>query len=172
MTTKPLHLLKVALPDDALVPGAGALAVSAQTLLHQSRTPNRAEQAITDKLRIDLAMQVGVAVKMEQAEQLAQTITLRTVQRFDEFIAFERTIRAQKRHADDQADLEVFCHAVRQSQANTLFAIRQAGLNRIETIILNPLDPPAEAQEEVIIEQKPGLLGRLFGGQQVTRVKR
>lgn len=172
MTTKQANALKVELPAVARLPGGGALALSAQALLQQGRTPNRAEAAITDQLRTDLAMQVGVAVKMEHAEQLAQTITLRTVQRFDEFLTFERTIRDQKRHADDQADLEVFCHAVRQSQANTLLAIRQAGLNRIETIVLNPLDPPAEVKEEVIIEQKPGLLGRLFGGQQVTRVKR
>ena len=173
MTKKPESTLKFNSLAASILPGTGALAVPTTLLTRNGRPPTRQEEYISQKLRTDLTLQVAVAVKGEHGARLAQTLSVRTVQRFDEYVAFERAIRDQPRTNEaDQADVEAFCQAVRQGQCTSLLAIRQATLNKIEEIILTPIDPPDEVGEEVIVEQKPGLLGWLFGGQQVTRVLR
>jgi hypothetical protein len=89
------------------------------------------------------------------------------------YIAEEREILERKRAKQDQADMEAFCHIVREGVGNSFLAIRQGAVNAIETIVTTPLDISQEQADEVIITQRPGLLQRFFGGgPQVTQVKR
>jgi hypothetical protein len=164
--------LKFEAPHEADIPGAGALMMATQAQLLMNLGPTRAEQAIAHKLRADLAMQVGMTIKAEHAERLAQTISEHTLERYSEFLDLERSILEKKRNEADQRDMEAFCRDMRQRQGNTLLAIRQAGINQVEGIVVSPLTPPSEPEEEVIIEQVPGLFGRLLGGHHVTRVRR
>lgn len=150
----------------------GALMAAAQAVFLTGRTESREIEAITTKLHTQLALQAGAAIKVAHGSRLVHTTSQHTLEWFDQFVEFDRTIREKKRSDEDQADLEVFCHAVRQAHANSLLAIRQAGVEQIETIIVKPLDPPIESGEEVIVEQVPGLWGRLVGGQKITRIKR
>ena len=98
--------------------------------------------------------------------------TLRGINHFEEYVTFDRAIRDKHRdNIADHADIEALCHGMRQSQVNTIMALRNGVVNTIEEITMKPLAPDKQT-EDVIIEQKPGLLGMIFGGQQVTRVRR
>lgn len=172
MANKQTSQLKVELPSVVPEPGMGTSMVSVRGALSMSEPPKREIRAIAEKMQIDVAKQEGSAIKAAHGARLVHSISLQTMQRFDEFVAVDRSIRSKQRPEQDQADIEVFCHAVRQAQATSLLAIRQAAAQSIETIILTPLDPPEERGEQVIVEQTPGLMGRLFGGQKVTRITR
>ena len=173
MTKKTESTLKFDPLATPLLSGTSALAVPTPTLTRNARPPTRQEQHISDHLRTDLALQLGVVIKGDHAERLAQTVSMRTAQRFVEYVDFDRAIRDQPRSNEvDQADVAAFCQVVRQAHCTSLLAIRQATVNKLEEVVLNPLDPPDEMAEEVIVEHQPGVLGWLFGGQQVTRVLR
>jgi hypothetical protein len=163
--------LKFEAPAASLVSGAGALVLP--VLVREGQPLTKAERVVGEKLRTDLVRETAIAIKGEQGARLTQTVTMRAVQRFSDYVDFEREIRDKPRgNAQDQADVAAFCQVMRQAHGNSQLAIRHTVVERIEEIVSAPLDPPAEAQEEVIVEHKPGLLGWIFGGQQVTRVKR
>ena len=165
-------LITIEMPSSALSPGTSSVAAPVSALTRGSRSLTKEEEYIGNKLRTDLAIQIGTAIKAEHAAHLSQILTQRSVIRFDEYVAFDREIMDRHRaNADDQADVVAFCTAMRRSQANTLLAVRQGGVNKLEETVMTPLDPPQE-REEVIIEQRPGLLGKLLLGQTVTTVKR
>lgn len=171
MTKTTQSALKFEAPAASLVSGAGALVLPA--LVREGQPLTRGERVVGEKLRTDLVRETAIALKGEHGARLAQTVTMRAVERFSDYVEFEREIRDKARdNVQDQADVVAFCQVVRQAHGNSQLAIRHTVVERIEEIVSAPLDPPAEAQEEVIIEQKPGLLGWIFGGQQVTRVKR
>ncbi len=169
----PRHVpIRFEAPSAPDVPGTNAIVRAAHTQLQASWEPTREEQAINRRLRTDLVNQAGIAIKTQHAGQLSQTVSQHSLERFSEYINFERTILDQTRNDADQADLEAFCRILRTLEGNTLLAIRAAGIDQLEGIILNPLNPVhSEPTEEIIIERVPGFLGQLFGGQQVTRVR-
>ncbi|MBW7884699.1 MAG: hypothetical protein H3C34_19075 [Caldilineaceae bacterium] len=165
--------IQLELATGPATPGSGGLALPVSALVRNGRAPTADEEYISDKLRTDLAIQLATAVKGEHGYRLSHTISVRAVLRMEEFVTFDREIRDKPRqNSRDQADLELFCHTMRQAQANTLLSIRQATVNRIEEVVLTPLNPPAEQKDDVVIEQRPGLLGILLGGERVTKVRR
>jgi hypothetical protein len=163
---------KLEVPSLPAEPGGRTSLVPIRATLLTSELPSREIQAIAKQLQIDVAKQEAVALKHEYGIRLVKTISLHTLEHFDAFVAADRAIREKKRPEADQADMEVFCHAVRQAQATSLLAIRQAAVQTIETIVMTSLNPPAKAANEVIVEEVPSLFARLFGGQKVTRIQR
>lgn len=123
MPTKQTSQLKLEVPSNTQEPGVGALMASAQTALLTGSAQSREVQAITTKLHTQLALQAGVAIKAAHGVRLMHTTSQQTLEWFDQFVEFDRTIPEKKRSDEDQADLEVLCHAVRQAHANSLLAM-------------------------------------------------
>ena len=174
MPKKQAGTIHLELPSSSLSPNnAGLVAVPVASLTRGSRQLTDEEAFISNKLRTDLAVQLGYAIKGEHGQHLTQLVTQRGLTRFAEYLEFDRAILDRPwANADDQADMVAFAIAMRQAQANTQIGIRNGVVNRIEEAAITPLEPPEKQGEDVIIEKKPGLLGALFGGIEVTRVKR
>jgi hypothetical protein len=156
----------------ALLPGTASYNVMARNLVGNGRPSTRAEQAISEQLRENLIRQMGIAIKTDHAERLTTDQDQRTLQHYDNYLASEEALLAQERSQGRQAELEAFSDTIRQLDQRSLVAIRQGAVDNIESIAVQPFDTSPRETEEVIIEHTPGLLGRIFGGQQVTRVKR
>ena len=170
MTTQQKGIIKLELPSSS-IPGSGPVVQSTQAHLVGRRVLTEEEQYVQDKLRTDLAIQLGAATKSDFAQQLTHALTIRTERRFVEFVDNERTILEMKRHVDDQADIEAFFRRTRQDYANDQIEIREAGIGQVKGTVATSLAPPEKKKDEIIVERAPGLLGWL-GGQQVTKVRR
>lgn len=142
-----------------------------QSHLMGKRVLTEEEQYVQDKMRTDLAIQLGGAIKAYYGQQLVHRLTINTERKFEEFVDHERAILEVKRHVDDQADLEAFCRRMRQDYANDAIELRDAGVGIVKEATGKSLTPPEKKEDDIIITRAPGLLGWL-GGQQVTRVRR
>lgn len=151
-------------PESPSPSGMGNLTRSFSSMLAKTNTPTWEERKLGERVRSDLAKQLGTAIKKEHGDYLAKMMSLNTIRSMDEYIAEEREIREKERHSEDQADMEAFCHVVREGAGNSFLAIRQAAVNQVETIVTTPLDLPEEQADEMIITQQPGFMQRLFGG--------
>jgi hypothetical protein len=109
-------------------------------------------------------------MKGEHAQHLVQIIDQRGMERWGDFVDYDRSIRDKPRDPADQADVEYFCQLTRQAHANSLMAIRNEAVNQIEQTVYESLEPEEEKKPRYVVEYDPGILGRLFGGQRTTKV--
>jgi hypothetical protein len=170
MTTKSNRSTGVILPSSGLAHKTELFALTAQAHVSSLNTSSPEEKYLTQEMRVRLQRQLIEGILTEHAQQLSQVISLRTIERFDEFVEADTALRNRERPVRDQADIEVFNNAVRQAQANTLLAVRNAGAHQIEQVVVEPLTLPQEG--DIIVEEDPGFFGRLFGGQKTIRVCR
>ena len=173
MTTTENKPIQWKTPDSITPPGMDPLARSFTAMLAKTQVPTPEERKLGEQVRVDLAKQIGTAIKIKHAQYLASALSIDTVNHMDEYITKEREIRDRERLPQDQADMEAFCHMAREATGNSFLALRQAGVNQLETIAMTPLEILDEQADEVIITQEPNLLQRLLGaGPQITQVKR
>lgn len=151
--------------------GQNALLPNAVTTIMRRTGVTEEEREIGRQLRIYAAEQTAVTIRGDYGAQLSFNFTRRTYDRIDEFVYLSREIREKERHPEDQAVMEKVCDHLVESEVNTQLAFRQSVVNELGRINLEPFDYEQEG-EQVVIEQRPGLLGRLLGGQTVTRVMR
>jgi hypothetical protein len=154
------------------MPGTAAFALAAQTILDRSRHPSGQEQAIGRKVRLNLCEQVGTVIIAEHAGHLVKQSAMRMEERIDEFIAFERALRAKERHAEDQEHIEVITHRVREMVVSAELALHNAAINKYAELVSRPLQLEEGEADTVVIEEEPGPLWGLVGRKRVTRVAR
>jgi hypothetical protein len=168
--TQTQRTIKLELPSSSVVSGTSALAKAAQNHLQSQRAPSREEQQIGHKTRQGLAKQIGYAIKEEHAQHLVQIIDERSMERWAEFVDYDRTIRDKPRAPVDQADVEYFNQKIREAHAASLVTIRKEAVNLIEQVVSESIDPEEEKRPQYVVEYEPGIMGKLFGGQRMTRV--
>jgi hypothetical protein len=66
--------------------------------------------------------------------------------------------------------VEYFCQLIRQAHANSLMAIRNEAVEQIERTVSESLEPDEEMKPHYLVEYDPGIMGRFFGGQRLTKV--
>ena len=169
MTRKQLPPPGIVLPSSNLAHKTEQFALTAQAQVNTLKAPTPEEQYIAEQMRLRLGKQLATAIVTEHGQQLTQVNSLRTMERFNEFVAADTAIRLQDRNVQDQADIEYFNNVVRQAQATTLLAIRNAGNSQIEQVILEPFQ--LSHGQEMVVEE-PGFLGRLVGKQKTIRMRR
>jgi hypothetical protein len=168
MTSKRKPRSTLQLPSASLRRHGNALAHTPKAQLQTFRAPSQKELAVAALVREDLAKQRGVAIKTEHAQGLAQVLALRSRARIVEFIDSSDELRSRTRPLEDQADVEAVDEFFRQYLLEAQVAILQGGVEQLLAIGASPLEPETE---EVIEEQLPGLIGRLFG-QKRTLIRR
>jgi hypothetical protein len=170
MAKQYLSSIKIDLPSSSVVSGTASLAKTAQNHLQAQRSPNRREQQIGSKTREQLAKQIGYAMKTEHAGHLVNIIDQRTLERWSDYLDFDRSLRNKPRDPVDQADIEYLFQMLREAHATSLMTIRKQGIEQIELIVSESLEPEEEQKPHYLVEYDPGILGRIFGGQRLTKV--
>lgn len=160
----------IQLPSSKLDRNTAGLSNTIQNHLQIQRAPSKQEVQVADKLHLQMMIQVATAVKQRQGSILIQRIDEQTIQGWADFVDFDRSIRDQPRNLYDQADVEALCQQIRQDEADSQLEIRRQAATVIEAMVGRSVEPEEEKQERRIIEQEPGLWGKLFGGQRITRV--
>jgi hypothetical protein len=169
MTKKQLPPPGIVLPSSNLAHRTEQFGITAQAHVNGLQAPTAEERYIAEQMRLRLGIQLASAIMTEHAQHLTQVITLRTTERFNEFVEADTAIRDQERNVRDQADVEYFNNAMRQAQATTLAAIRAAGASQIEGIVSEPFHLREEAER--VVEQDPGFWERLVGKPKIIRVR-
>lgn len=158
----------IVLPSSNLARRTEQFGITAQAQVNGAKVPTAAQRYIAEKMHERLQLQLTHGILTEHAQQLTQVLSLRTMERFDEFVQADTVIRTQERPVRDQADVEYFNAAVRQAQASTLLALRNAGAQQIEQVVVEPFQLPTE---EVVVAQPRGFWSWLTGQPQSSKVR-
>jgi hypothetical protein len=159
-------------PQGALVPSAMTeLATLPGAMLMRGGTVSEEEAEIIKKALTDMARQrafgakyrYGLAV-MEQGAQAAQASTVR-------FLEQDQALRSRLQDPAVQAKLDSSLERIALEHENAVVVAQQVLYERVIEVMAAPVDPPP-GQERVIVTKKLGLLGKLFGGEEETRVIR
>jgi hypothetical protein len=126
------------------------------------------EQAIGTKMRSDQIRALGMYLKAIHAQRLTAQLAQRTLETYDRYAQLQQAMLDQPRDARLQADLESFATRVKRAEGESLIALDVAATDSLQTIALEPLNPPVPARPRKMITQKPGFFGQLFGGTEIT----
>jgi hypothetical protein len=157
----------------ALAPALSAASLQAGLLVGGGQEALEIAQAIGQQVYRNRLRQTAIAAQAEQAERLANAVTLRTVEHYDAYLRAELALRDQPRDRRVQAEVEAFALQLRSQQANSLAAIRNATLDAIETTAAEAVYAPPPSDREIVITEEPSGLAKFFGARtRTTRISR
>lgn len=160
-------------PRAALIPTADSLDRLNQQYLQTPRVLSRKEQALVTLTREDSAEQVGLASKVHLAHKLTYALVEGTRDDMVNLVESNRALLEQKRPEVDQKNILVVCDTLTQYLFDAEVAILQGGITQITAIATRPLKLPEHDEAEprsrtITVKKTPGLLGRLFGQEEMT----
>lgn len=160
-------------PEGGDVPsGQAAFGLAARPILNNGGAPSAYQKAVAEKTRNNLTEQAGGAMLGAHAAHLTNQIEQFVLERIDESMEFDRSLRKKQRNKEDRVHMANVAHQFRELTISAHMAIYNASIDRFVEISRRSLEPEKEESETVIVEQDPGVLGRLFGSSRKTTVKR